>query len=156
MRIGPKKFYSAALVFVLAFVLQPGWTSAQTAPAPATVAPTVSVVRAEKFFRTELYLGRSIPGGGMVSDPEWNSFLAETVTPRFPDGFTSLKAIGQYREKGGQIVTEPSEVLIFFYSGRNKNESRAKIEQIRAAYVKRFKQESVLRVDLPKTVRVSF
>ena len=143
--------YSTGLLLILAFFLQAGAAGAQSATAAA-----IPVVRAEKFYRSELYFGRSIPGGGAVSEQDWNSFLAEIVTPRFPEGFTSLKAIGQYREKSGKIITEPSEVLIFFYSGRTKNESRAKIEEIRAAYVKMFKQESVLRVDLPKTVRVSF
>ena len=152
MRRRRRTLYSSALIFVLGVVLQTGTTIAQSAPAAASR----PAARTEKFYRTELYFGRSIPGGGKVSDQEWNSFLADMVTPRFPDGFTSLKAIGQYREKSGKIVTEPSEVLIFFYSSRNKNESRAKIEQIRAAYLKMFKQESVLRVDLPKSVRVSF
>jgi hypothetical protein len=152
MTQGSSKLCSAVLLFTFAFHLHSGVAVAQSARA----AEPAAAVRTEKFYRTELYFGRSIPGGGIVSDQEWNSFLADIVTPRFPDGFTSLKAIGQYREKGGKIVTEPSEVLIFFYSGRNKNESRAKIEQIRAAYLKMFKQESVLRVDLPKSVRVSF
>jgi len=152
MTKGSLKLCSAALLLTFAFHLYSGMTVAQS---PRAAEPA-STVRTEKFYRTELYFGRSIPGGGIVSDEEWNSFLADTVSPRFPDGFTSLKAIGQYREKSGKIVTEPSEVLIFFYSGSNKNESRAKIEHIRAAYVKMFKQESVLRVDLPKSVRVSF
>jgi len=110
----------------------------------------------DKFYRTELYFGRSIPGGGMVSDEQWEQFLAETVTPRFPDGFTILKGIGQYREKSGKIISEPSQVLVFFYSTKTKKESRAKIEEIRTAYVKKFNQESVLRLDFPKTVSVSF
>lgn len=125
---------------------------AQTAQA----APIVPTPKAESFFRTELYFGRSKPNGGSVSDEDWNAFLAEIVTPRIPEGFTALKAIGQYREKSGRIVSEPSEVLVFFYSKKTKNESRTKIEEIRAAYRKRFEQESVLRVDLPKSVRVSF
>jgi hypothetical protein len=113
-------------------------------------------VKAEKFLRSELYFGRSKPGGGLVSDEDWRSFLADTVTPRFPDGFTVLAAVGQYREKSGKVITEPSQVLILLYSKRSKKVSRAKIEEIRAAYIKRFDQESVLRVDLPRTVNVSF
>ncbi|MGH9819220.1 MAG: DUF3574 domain-containing protein [Pyrinomonadaceae bacterium] len=111
---------------------------------------------AEKYYRTELYFGRSIPGGGLVTDEEWEQFLAEVVTPRFPDGFTILKGLGQYREKSGKVISEATEVLVFLYSRRTKAQSRAKIEEVRAAYIKRFKQESVLRVDLPKSVDVSF
>lgn len=127
------------------------------AQAPATQSSQpVRATKAESFFRTELYFGRSKPNGGLVSDDDWKAFLVDTVTPRFSDGFTALKAIGQYREKSGRIISEPSEVLIFYYSKRSKNQSRTKIEEIRAAYIKRFEQESVLRVDLPKSVRVSF
>ena len=92
----------------------------------------------------------------MVTDEEWERFLAEIVTPRFPDGFTILKGVGQYREKSGKIISEPSQILIFLYASKDKKESRAKIEEIRNEYVKKFKQESVLRVDLPSRVSVSF
>lgn len=110
----------------------------------------------EKYYRTELYFGRSIPGGGMVTDEQWEQFLDEAVTPRFPDGFTILKGIGQYREKSGKIISEPSQVLVFLYSRNTRKTSRAKIEEIRAAYVKRFDQESVLRMDFKNSVDVSF
>ncbi len=116
----------------------------------------VPVAKAKKFLRTELYFGRSKPDGKNVSDDDWNRFLAEIVTPRFPDGFTVLAARGQYREKSGKIVTEPSEVLVFLYSRRMRTGSHIKIEEIRRAYVKQFNQESVLRMDLPKSVSVFF
>ena len=108
----------------------------------------------DKYYRTELYCGRSKPDGGMVSDEEWEKFLADEVTPRFPDGFTILKGMGQYREKSGKIISEPSNVLVFLYE--NRKESRLKIEEIRAAYVKQFSQESVLRLDFKQKVEVSF
>lgn len=119
-------------------------------------AKAAETVRAEKYLRTELYFGRSRLNGSLVADEEWNSFLKGVVTPRFPDGFTCLKGFGQYRDRTGRIITEPSEVIIFLYPERLKKESRVRIEEIRAAYIKQFEQESVLRVDLPKAVRVSF
>jgi hypothetical protein len=108
----------------------------------------------DKYYRTELYCGRSKPDGGIVSDDEWEKFLVDVVTPRFPDGFTILKGTGQYREKSGRIISEPSNVLVFLYE--NRKESRPKIEEIRAAYVKQFSQESVLRLDFTQKVEVSF
>jgi hypothetical protein len=140
----------AAIILSAAF-------SALPAPATTTRLPTeTAAVRTDAFYRTELYFGRSIPGGGIVSDEEWEKFLADVVTPRFPDGFTILKATGQYREENGKIDKEPSEVLLFFYPVRAKTSSRRKIEEIRRAYVKQFKQESVLRLDYPSTVNVLF
>jgi hypothetical protein len=108
------------------------------------------------YYRTELYFGRTIPGGGAVSDAEWEKFLADVVTPRFPDGFTVLKASGHYREQTGKIITEPSEVIVFLYPANRRTSSRRKIEEIRRVYVRQFKQESVLRLDFRSPVTVLF
>ena len=128
---------------------------AQQAASAATPAAT-AVVKAEKFYRTELYMGMSIPGGTMVSDDAWEKFLAEVVTPQFPDGFTVLGGRGQYREASGTIAKEPSHVLVFLYLRSQRKSAGAKIESIRSEYKKRFSQESVLRVDITKSVLVSF
>lgn len=117
---------------------------------------TQTVVFADNFYRTELYFGRSIPGGGVVTNEEWDKFLAEVVTTRFPDGFTILSATGQYREMNGTIDKEPSEILIILYRQKTRTSSRRKIEEIRRAYVKQFKQESVLKVDFKGIVDVTF
>lgn len=122
----------------------------------ATPVKADTTIFADSYYRTELYFGRSIPGGGFVTEEEWDKFLAEVVTPRFPNGFTILKATGQYREENGKIDREPSEVLLFFYPVRSRTASRRKIEEIRRSYVNQFKQESVLKFDYPSTVRVSF
>jgi len=89
----------------------------------------------------ELYFGRSIPGGGQVSDENWQRFLDEEVTPRFPDGLTVQDASGQWRGQGG-IVREPSKRLVVVLPGTPGGE--AKLAAIRTAYRTRFHQESVL------------
>jgi hypothetical protein len=124
-------------------------------PAASVTAPT-SVVKAGKYYRTELYLGMSIPSGGAVSEEDWEKFLVEVVTPEFPDGFTILAGRGQYREASGTIAKEPSHVLVFLYVRSERKSAGAKIENIRREYKKRFSQESVLRVDITKSVLVSF
>lgn len=111
---------------------------------------------AEKFYRTELYFGLSKPEGSIVTEAEWRAFLKDFVTPRFPDGFTELSARGQYRDKEGRIILEESRVLVFLYPRNAKKSGRAKIEEIRAAYVRQFSQESVLRLDFAQMVKVSF
>ncbi|MGB7207112.1 MAG: DUF3574 domain-containing protein [Pyrinomonadaceae bacterium] len=131
------------------------WCDLAFAQAPSPARATTAA-KAEKFLRTELYFGRSKPDGSIVSDEDWSRFLAEIVTPRFPNGFTVLQANGQYRDKSGKIITEPSEVLIFLYDRNSRISSRRKIEEIRSAYMKQFSQESVLRMDMPKSVSVFF
>ena len=91
----------------------------------------------------------------MVAGADWE-FLREVVTPLFPDGFTVLAALGQYREASGNIAQEPSYVLVFLFPRQNTRIANAGIEKIRSDYKKRFSQESVLRVDIRKTVSVSF
>ncbi len=110
----------------------------------------------EKFFRTELYFGTGKPDGSEVGEAEWSKFLADEVTPRFPKGFTVLDGFGQFQGENGKIVREKSFCLILLYVKKDRRASDEKIEQIRAAYKKRFQQESVLRLDFRQTVNVSF
>lgn len=144
----------APLLILASFLLS--GTPAVADPVVYSANHTSGAVVPDAYYRTELYCGRSIPGGGAVSDAAWEKFLADVVTPRFPGGFTVLKATGQYRETNGTIVKEPTEVLLFFYLPSKRTSSRRKIEEIRRAYVKQFRQESVIRLDFPTPIRVSF
>src|SRR5688572_435979 len=73
----------------------------------ATVQPTVS----QAVLADRLFCGLSIPGGGEVSEAEWRAFIAEEVTPRFPDGLTIWRAEGQWRGADGVIVREPTLII---------------------------------------------
>ena len=113
-------------------------------------------LKTDPFIRTELFFGSERSDKPEVSDVEFKQFLDEQITPRFPDGLTVLKGFGQFREADGKIVQESSFVLILLYPRETLRDSSAKIEEIRTLYKKRFEQESVLRVDDPRPVRVSF
>jgi hypothetical protein len=129
-------------------------------PAPSPTADEVddaaTGVETEPFVRTELFFGSERPDKGEVSAEEFKQFLDEEVTPRFPDGLTLLTGFGQFREASGETVQETSFVLVLLYPREFAKESSAKIEEIRTRYIERFEQESVLRVDDPRPVRVSF
>lgn len=111
---------------------------------------------AEKFIRTELYFGRNKPTGGTVSDTDWQAFVDDFVTPRFPDGLTILDADGQWKGKDGSIAREQSMVIVLLYPRKVRKTMNAKIEEIRSEYKKRFAQEAVMRIDITKSVDVSF
>lgn len=115
-----------------------------------------SQVRFHLFYRTELYFGRKILDRGTVSDEEWEEFLLDVVTERFPRGFTVVDATGQYMLENDEVIREPTKILIILYPATERTASRRKIEDIRRAYVKRFKQESVLRLDFLNPIRVTF
>jgi hypothetical protein len=113
-------------------------------------------LQTDPFIRSELFFGSERPDKPEVSDVEFKQFLDQEVTPRFPDGLTVLKGFGQFRESDGKIVQESSFVLILLYPRETLRDSSSKIEEIRTLYKQRFEQESVLRVDDPRAVRVSF
>jgi uncharacterized protein DUF3574 len=99
--------------------------------------------------RTELYFGTSVPGGGgLVSDADWQAFLDQVVTPRFPDGFTVVQATGQYRESNGTLERdERTRIVIVLHPPRTLQEDQTKLDEIAREYVRRFHQDSVLRTD---------
>lgn len=111
--------------------------AACAAPAPA-------------FVQTTLYLGRAIPAGGEVGDAALARFVAEEVTPRFPEGFTLIEGSGAWRDRvSGETIRERTMILIILHPpGR-----RAAGEEIAAAYARRFGQQSVLRVESPAEAR---
>ncbi|MDQ3541362.1 MAG: DUF3574 domain-containing protein [Chloroflexota bacterium] len=108
------------------------------------VAPGVG---SEPWIRTELYFGTTKPDGDELTDEEWQAFLDEEITPRFPAGLTVLQGYGQFLNSSGVIAQEGSIVLILFHPADVIEESSASIEEIRDAYEVAFEQESVLRAD---------
>ena len=143
-----KSFALASILVVLIGLPLPTVSYAST--------PTASNIALEKFIRTELYFGRNIPSGGTVSESDWQKFVDEVVTPRFPDGLTVLDADGQWRGKDGLIAREESKVIVLLYPRKDRKATNAKIEEIRAEYKKRFAQEAVMRIDVTKSVEVTF
>jgi hypothetical protein len=117
--------------------------------------PAAALRGSVDFVRTELFFGTAKPDG-VVSDEEFLAFLDAVITPRFPDGLTLLKGAGQFRDEEGVIIKEGSFVLILLYPLEDFRDSSRKINVIRERYKDEFQQQSVLRVDDPFAVRVSF
>jgi hypothetical protein len=99
----------------------------------------------------ELVFGRNIGDSLGVSEADWNRFLEEEVTPRFPDGLTVMSASGQWRDtERGTVVQEPSKVLVLVLGDEAKDKPR--VAEIASAYKQRFKQQSVLTMLRPACV----
>lgn len=136
MRVGRTLFVlTAATIVVVA--------GCSRAPAPAPPSPTSSTV----VVSDRLYFGRNIPTGGTVTDSAWSVFLAEVVTPRFPNGFTVWRTEGQWRGNDGMIVPEPG--FLFEVEHPAGQPPDTTFANIAAEYCRRFQQEGVLRVRAP-------
>lgn len=108
----------------------------------STVAQTAGMVE------TTLYFGLDLPEGGAVSEDQWAGFLADAVTPRFPDGFTVLDAYGQWRDPGipdTPVVREATRVIIIVHP--QTADADQAIAEIKSLYKTSFGQKSVFHTE---------
>ena len=107
------------------------------------------------FARTELFFGTAKPGGS-VTEEEFSTFLDEFVSALLRVGLTVVKADGQFRGADGVTIKEQSFMLILLYPVEGHKTSSKNIDAIRRVYMTRHLQDSVLRIDNPFLVWVSF
>ena len=125
---------AAAALGVLAHLAAPG-SRAGVPPCPAGT---------ERYAEYRLFFGRNRGGVEVVSDAKWRAFLAEEVTPRFPDGLTVVDAAGQWRGPSGTIERERAKVLVVLAAPGAEGMRRT--GEIAEAYKHTFGQGAVLRV----------
>ena len=130
---------SFTVIFVAGFVIGGHWQTpvgAQgfsiTMDCGGTSAPQI---------RTTLYFGMSRPKGS-VSELEWQLFLRDEVTKRFPDGLTVWQAEGQWLSPVGSIDREQSKVLLLVHA--DSAAARESVQAVIQSYRKTFEQQSVL------------
>ena len=98
----------------------------------------------DRFVEYQLFMGRNGPDGEVVDDEAWDTFLTDTVTPRFPDGLTVLDGRGQWRGSDGLIKKERSKLLVIL--AQPGGDKMRLIDEVSDEYKRRFSQESVLQV----------
>lgn len=98
---------------------------------------------------SRLYLGQETPAG-TVTDEQWKTFVADVMTPRFPAGFTVLDGRGQWRDRQGGLIHEPTRIVEFVHDGTPQQ--RALVRGVASAYKHRFSQQSVLVTQMPTTL----
>lgn len=108
-----------------------------------TVLPQTCAPPAESMVSAELLFGRKIGDRIGVSEAAFATFLAQEITPRFPDGVTVVDARGQWRDQDrGAIVREPSKLVLLTF--RDEPQKRENLTVIAEAYKRQFRQQSVL------------
>ncbi|MFL6823620.1 MAG: DUF3574 domain-containing protein [Xanthobacteraceae bacterium] len=99
----------------------------------------------------ELMFGRNIGGRLGVNEADWSRFVDREITSRFPNGLTMFNAAGQWRDEAtNKIVREPSKLVQIVLPGQV--EDIARLNEIVAAYKRRFKQHSVVMIVRPACV----
>lgn len=134
MRMRTPIILAAATLGILVLLAAPG-SRADAPPCPAGT---------ERFAEYRLFFGRSRDGVEVVTDAAWRAFVAEEITPRFPDGLTVVDAAGQWRGPSGTIERERAKMLIVLAApGEEGMRSTGAIAE---AYKRTFGQSAVLRV----------
>lgn len=111
-----------------------------------------TVFRGDKMTKTELYFGLSKPDGSSISEESFQAFADTVIAKAFTEGSTIINGKGQWLGHNGQLVSEPSKILIVL--SKLTPERSKKIEIIREKYKKYYQQEAVIRVD--EQLKVAF
>jgi len=125
----------AVFVVALALALTACSTTASAGAAECRAGLTPMTV-------AELLFGRNIDDRHGVTEKQWRRFLADEVTPRFPDGITVVDAAGQWRDREtDQVVRERTKLVTLIVV--DDLETQAKIDAVVTAYKTRFRQQAV-------------
>lgn len=98
--------------------------------------------RAFMWTRTEFFM-RAVP------EAEWEAFMGEVVTPKFPVASSVIESHREWRGPDGNIQKLPSRVLVILHPA--SYESDAALEEVRREFKARF-QEQPVRIDSPAVV----
>jgi hypothetical protein len=127
---------AALLVSVMSVLVLGGCTTIRPAP--------VCPVGQEPMRTAQLFFGQNIGDKPGVSEADFRRFVDEELTPRFPQGLTVLDGGGQWKGSEDKLIREASKIVVLVLAPGGG--SGSKLDEVRAAYVQRFKQDSVLLV----------
>ena len=98
----------------------------------------------QEVVRFELFFGLDHADGRSVSAEEWDAFLADTITPRFPQGLSVLEVKGQWQRPDGVIERENTR-MVMLSRPPPIEDGMALIDEISREYARRFDQDPVFR-----------
>ena len=98
----------------------------------------------QEVVRFELFFGLDHADGRSVSPEDWDAFLADAITPRFPQGLSVLEIKGQWQRPDGVIERENTK-LVMLVRPPPIEEGMALVNEISREYARRFEQDPVFR-----------
>jgi hypothetical protein len=139
----PATFIAAA---ALSLLLAAGCTAGGDVVCPVGMDP---------FTELNVYFGLEKSSGETVSEEEWQTFLAGSVTPRFPDGLTVLDARGQWLDTDeGRLYRESTRLLNVLVPADASDDGVSAVRDIADTYKERFEQQAVFYTTLPACAAV--
>jgi hypothetical protein len=129
---------------LLAACVQP--PAAPAAPPPPAAAPAPNAClfpNQHKMLVAELFFGRTRGGRFNVTDAEWAKFLADTITPKFPDGLTVFDGYGQSRNPTTGAIGRSPKVKIVLIAVDPTPDVPGRLNAVIEGYKARFGQRSV-------------
>ncbi len=116
-----------------------------TACADVQVATSKCEDGGELWSEYRLFMGRGDGDREVVTDAEWDAFLADTITPRFPDGLSVIDVAGQGSSADGTLEQERTKMLLVLVPPVDET-ALDRMNEIGAEYKQQFNQNTVLRV----------
>ena len=98
-----------------------------------------------------VYFGRGyLDNPEADSEDEWQVFLAEIITPKFPAGLTVIDTYGQYfDDETKQVFSERTKLLNVLVPYKYVESGRLAIMEIKSAYTKIFPYQGIFVTSLP-------
>ena len=92
-----------------------------------------------------LFFGLADAAGKVVTEDEWERFLADTVTPRLQAGLTVFEGKGQWLEPSGNLQRESVKVIVGAVTS-DVDEGMKLVDEISEEFRTRFNQDPVFRM----------
>ena len=100
----------------------------------------------EPYVAFNFYFGLQKGDGEEVTDAEWQTFLAQEVTPRFPDGLTVFDAAGQWLDTDAdRLYREGTKVLNILVPADSAESAKRALDEVADVYVEQFDQQVVFK-----------
>lgn len=100
-----------------------------------------------EWVQSLIFFGRNMPEGGVVSEEQFDVFLSEVITEKFPAGMTVFDAYGQMERDDGSIEKQPTKVVLLVHE-KNEENSGA-VSSVIKEYRERFGSPQVMLNTLP-------
>jgi hypothetical protein len=98
----------------------------------------------QQVVRYELFFGLDHADGRSVSAEEWDAFVADTITPRFPQGLSMFDVRGQWQRPDGIIERENTRMVMLAHPPPAEA-GMVLVDEISREYQRRFNQDPVFR-----------